>query len=397
MKKRISIIGSTGSIGLQALQVIRKFPRRFSVAGLAADRSWESLAQQIDEFKPVEVGLQNEDAAWKLSRRLDGAGPKVWSGEESLSRVASIEQCDMVLIAVVGMAGLLPTIKAIESGHDVALATKEALVTGGELVMREAMSRKVKILPVDSEHSAIFQCLRKEKRKAVRRLILTSSGGPFRALPKAQMKCVTVDAALEHPTWKMGKKITIDSATLMNKGFEVLEAHHLFSIPLDAIEVVIHPESIIHSLVEFCDGSTLAQMSPPDMRLPIQYALGYPERLPQCWNPIDLAGIGKMTFAEPDSAMFPCLSLAYEAGNAGGTMPCVMNAANEAAVARFLKGEIPFTAIPDIIESVMNEHHPGRDVTLEALQEADQWARKVSESLVLNYRICSSGFNLIKE
>jgi len=387
MKKKISILGSTGSIGLQALQVIRKFPRRFSVVGLAADSSWKTLAQQIDDFKPVEVGLHNEEAALNLSRKLDGSGPRVWSGEESLSRIASIEQCDMVLIAVVGMAGLLPTIKAIESGHDIALATKEALVTGGELVMREALSRKVKILPVDSEHSAVFQCLRKEKRKAVRRLILTSSGGPFRALSKAQMECVTVDAALEHPTWKMGKKITIDSATLMNKGFEVLEAHHLFSIPLDAIEVVIHPESIIHSLVEFCDGSTLAQLSPPDMRLPIQYALGYPERLPQCWNPIDLAEIGKMTFAAPDIERFPCLSLAYKAGAAGGTMPCVMNAANEVAVARFLKGEIPFTAIPAIIESVMNEHHPGREVTLQALQDADRWARKRSENLVLKYKI----------
>ncbi len=389
MKKRISIIGSTGSIGAQALKVIREFPHRFSVVGLAADRDWKTLRQQIEDFKPSEVALNDEEAALKLSGALDGSGPRVWSGEEGLLRIASMEQSDMVLVAVVGMAGLLPTLKAIESGHDIALATKEALVVGGELIIPEARSRRVKIIPVDSEHSAIFQCLRKEKKDAVRRLFLTSSGGPFRTLSKAQLECVTLDAALQHPTWKMGRKITIDSATLMNKGFEVLEAHHLFSAPLDAIEVVIHPESIIHSFVEFCDGSTLAQMSPPDMKLPIQYALGYPERLPQCWNPIDLAGIGKLTFARPDTDRFPCLALAFKAGNAGGTMPCVMNAANEVAVASFLNREIPFHAIPDIIESVMNEHHPCKEVTLQALQDTDRWARKVSENKVEKYRVCS--------
>ena len=387
MKKTISIIGSTGSIGLQALDVVRKFPGLFSVVGLAANRDWEGLSRQIAEFGPSEVGLSDEEAAGKLSGALDGKGPVVWSGGDCLSRIASIEQCDMVLIAVVGMAGLQPTLRALEAGRDVALATKEALVVGGDMVMREARGHRARILPVDSEHSAILQCLRKERKSAVKRLLITSSGGPFRTRSKSQMEDVTVNDALNHPTWKMGRKITVDSATLMNKGFEVLEAHHLFSIPLEKIEVVIHPESIIHSLVEFQDGSTIAQLSPPDMRLPIQYALGYPERLPYCWSALDLASVGKMTFERPDFERFPCLSLAYRAGAEGGTMPCVMNAANEIAVARFLSGETSFSSIPRIIESVMDEHHQCREVTFQTLCEADRWARKVSEKLVLKHGV----------
>lgn len=387
MKKKISIIGSTGSIGLQALDVVRKFPGLFSVVGLAANSDWEGLRRQITEFGPSEVGLSDEKAAGKLSGALNGDGPVIWSGEDCLSRIASIEHCDMVLIAVVGMAGLLPTLRALEAGRDVALATKEALVVGGDIVMREARGHRTRILPVDSEHSAILQCLRKERKSAVKRLLITSSGGPFRTLSKSQMEDVTVKDALNHPTWKMGRKITVDSATLMNKGFEVLEAHHLFSVPLEKIEVVIHPESIIHSLVEFQDGSTMAQLSPPDMRLPIQYALGYPERLPHCWSALDLASVGKMTFERPDFERFPCLSLAYRAGAEGGTMPCVMNAANEVAVARFLNGETSFSSIPRIIESVMDEHHQCREVTFQALYEADRWARKISENLVLKHGV----------
>ncbi|MDQ7822674.1 MAG: 1-deoxy-D-xylulose-5-phosphate reductoisomerase [Candidatus Eremiobacteraeota bacterium] len=375
MQKKVSIIGSTGSIGRQALEVIGHFSEKFAVAGLAAQKSWQTLRDQLERFHPPEAAIVEREAWSRLVACPGLSALRISSGDEGVARIAGLPENDVVLVAAVGIAGLRPTLAAIEAGHTLALATKEALVAAGSLVMERVRERGVTLIPVDSEHSAIFQCLRAQGRE-VARILLTSSGGPFRGFTARQLRNVTREMALAHPTWMMGSKITVDSATLMNKGFEVIEAFHLFSVPIEKIEVVIHPQSIIHSLVEFCDGSVLAQLSPPDMRLPIQYALGYPEGMPMRWQKLNLAQIGKLTFEEPDLKNFRCLSLAYDALREGGTLPVALNGANEVAVELFLKGLISFTHIPVIIERTMERHAPVREPGLEDIIEADRQARQ---------------------
>ncbi|MCL5773858.1 MAG: 1-deoxy-D-xylulose-5-phosphate reductoisomerase [Firmicutes bacterium] len=373
--KNISILGSTGFIGRQALEVIEAFPERFSVKALAGGKNWQLLAGQAKLYKPEVVAISEERHFQDLKKALSGLRIKVLFGDEGIKEVASFPSSNLVLASIVGVAGMLPVIEALKSGKDIALANKEALVVGGKLVNALAEKNKSKIIPVDSEHSAIFQCLKGEKKEDVRRIILTSSGGPFRDWDSKKIKKVKAEDALNHPTWKMGNKITIDSATLMNKGFEVIEAHWLFGLDYSRIDVVIHPQSIIHSLVEFTDGSCLAQLSPPDMRLPIQYALGFPGRLPKIWKALDLVKLGSLTFEEPRRENFPCLDLAYRAGKTGGTALAVVNAANEAAVDLFLKGKIKFTGIAEIIEKSLEAHNTVKNPDIEDLIEADRQTR----------------------
>ncbi|NHM27422.1 1-deoxy-D-xylulose-5-phosphate reductoisomerase [Desulfofundulus sp. TPOSR] len=373
--KEIVILGSTGSIGRQALDVIRRFPDKMRVAGLAAGSNWPLMAEQIREFRPRVVALAREEAARELAQNLPPEElPDIFWGPGSLVTVATAVDSGVVLNALTGTVGLGPTVAALEKGLDIALANKETLVAAGELVMKLAREKGARILPVDSEHSAIWQCLAGQPQNRVGKIILTASGGPFRKEP-ADLSRVTVDEALAHPNWRMGKKITIDSATLMNKGLEVLEAHWLFAVDYDQIEVVVHPQSIIHSMVEFVDGSVIAQLGLPDMRLPIQYALSYPDRWPSELPRVDWFALGELTFEPPDTKRFPCLALAYAAGRTGGTMPAVLNAANEIAVDAFLAGEIDFTAIPRLVAGVMEEHAVVYEPTLEEILAADRWAR----------------------
>lgn len=382
MTKRISILGSTGSIGRQALEVVRLLRGEVSVLGLAAGRNRELLARQITEFHPAVVSLAEEDdALWLRDNLPRNTRVQVFCGEEGMVRVATHEEVDMVLTAVSGAAGLIPTVAAIRAGKDIALANKETMVAAGPLVVGLAGEYGVRIIPVDSEHSAIWQCLHGEDVRDVEKIILTASGGPFRNFSREEMAAVTVREALAHPNWSMGPKITIDSATLMNKGLEVIEARWLFGIDYDRIEVLLHPQSIIHSMVEFVDGSILAQLGLPDMRLPIQYAFTYPHRkksgLPRLKRSLDT-----LTFEEPDEERFPALKLAYRAGRVGGTMPAVLNAANEVAVHAFLKEKIRFLDITDVVERVMSEHVPTPEPSLEHILEADRWARKRAESII---------------
>jgi len=380
--KKIVILGSTGSIGQQALAVVRQFPGRFQVVGLAAGRNWRLLAGQIREFRPAVAAVEGEKEAEKLAAFLEpGCRPEIYSGEAGLQEVARFPSADLVLTAVPGILGLLPTVAALRAGKSIALANKETLVAGGELVLRLAAAQKAKILPVDSEHSAVWQCLGETPREQVARIILTASGGPFLKEP-ADLQKVTVEKALAHPNWKMGRKVTIDSATLMNKGLEVIEARWLFGLNYDQIQVVVHPQSIVHSLVEFVDGSTLAQLGVPDMRVPIQYALTYPERWPNQLPRLNWKESAQLTFEPPDLNRFRCLALALAAGRAGGTMPVVLNAANEVAVEAFLAGAISFGAIPEIVERVMDAHEvcPCRD--LEDVLAADRWAKDLARRLI---------------
>ncbi|SHE58986.1 1-deoxy-D-xylulose 5-phosphate reductoisomerase [Desulfofundulus australicus DSM 11792] len=380
--KNIVILGSTGSIGRQALDVARRYPDKIRVIGLAAGSNWSLMVEQIGEFKPRVVALAREEAARELARHLPpGERPEIFCGSGGLLALVNSIDDGMVLNALTGTAGLRPTMAALEKGLDVALANKETLVAAGELVMKLARNRGARILPVDSEHSAIWQCLAGQSLKKVEKIILTASGGPFRIGPP-DLSRVTVSEALAHPNWKMGKKITIDSATLMNKGLEVMEAHWLFDMDYDRIEVVIHPQSIIHSMVEFVDGSVIAQMGLPDMRLPIQYALSYPDRWPGELPRVNWFAVGELTFEPPDTGRFPCLTLAYSAGRAGGTMPAVLNAANEVAVEAFLSGEIPFTGIYRVVAGVMDEHTVISRPTLEEILAADQWARRVAREKI---------------
>ncbi|MGD9503566.1 MAG: 1-deoxy-D-xylulose-5-phosphate reductoisomerase [Syntrophobacteraceae bacterium] len=374
---KISILGSTGSIGVNALDVVRQFPDRFQVVALAAGNNIDLLLRQVEEFRPAIAAVMNDDLADKLRGRLDGSGPRpeVVSGLAGYELAASAGDADIVVSAIVGAAGLLPTIAAIRAGKRIALANKETLVIGGKLVMELAAREGVEILPVDSEHSAIFQSLQGNQRKALKRILLTASGGPFFWRSAEDMALVTPEAALKHPNWSMGAKVTIDSATLMNKGLEVIEARWLFDVPVDRIAVHVHPESIVHSMVEYVDGSVIAQLGIPDMRLPIAYALSYPERLPVSGPQLDLFELQKLTFYPPDSKKFPCLRLAYEACAAGSTMPAVLNAANEVAVHAFLKKKIRLPDIPRVIESVMQLHDAASELTLEAILDADGWAR----------------------
>ncbi len=373
--KRIIVLGSSGSIGTQTLDVVRQHPDKFSVVALAAKRSWQVLGKQAREFKAQAIALLDEDAAFRAQEELQDSGVVVLSGKKGVETLASWGEADLVVSALVGMAGLVPTLKAVKAGRDVALANKEALVVGGSVLTRAVTKHKVKLLPVDSEHSAVFQCVQGEEMKSVSRIILTASGGPFRTWDSEKLKEAHATQALKHPTWVMGAKITIDSATLMNKGFEVLEAHHLFDISLDDIEVWVHPQSIVHSMVEYCDGSVLAQIGPPDMRTPISYALAHPKRIPPQWEKLSLELMQGLTFEEPRRKDFPCLDMAYAAGRAGGTMPAVLNAGNEVAVELFLKEKIGFMDIPRILEKVMGEHNVIAEPTLEDLLETDDWAR----------------------
>ncbi|RKO66314.1 1-deoxy-D-xylulose-5-phosphate reductoisomerase [Desulfofundulus salinus] len=380
--KEIVILGSTGSIGRQALDVIRRFSDKMRVAGLAAGSNWPLMVEQIREFRPRVVALAREEEARELERHLPpGDLPELFWGSEGLETVATSIDSGVVLNALTGTVGLGPTVAALKKGLDIALANKETLVAAGEPVMKLAREKGASILPVDSEHSAIWQCLAGQPQNRVGKIILTASGGPFRKEP-ADLSRVTVDEALAHPNWRMGKKITIDSATLMNKGLEVLEAHWLFAVDYDQIEVVVHPQSIIHSMVEFVDGSVMAQLGLPDMRLPIQYALSYPDRWPNELPRVDWLALGELTFEPPDTNRFPCLALAYAAGRTGGTMPAVLNAANEIAVEAFLAGEIGFTAIPQLVAGVMEEHEVIPEPTLEEILAADQWARRTAREKV---------------
>jgi 1-deoxy-D-xylulose-5-phosphate reductoisomerase len=369
-RKNIAILGSTGSIGQSTLDVASAFPDLFRVAYLTAHRNIDLLREQINRFRPRGVVVLDHERADELRQLVDGS-TEVLCGEAGLLDVVSRTDVNIVLNALVGFSGLKPTLRAVEAGKDVALANKETLVVGGELVMAEVRRRGTRLLPVDSEHSAIFQCLRGENVLDVERLILTASGGPFLRLPKDQFAAITVAQALNHPTWKMGNKISIDSATLMNKGLEVIEAFWLFGIPPEKIEVVVHPQSIIHSMVEFVDGSTKAQLGIPDMKLPIQYALTYPRRPVSGYQRLDFTIPAQMTFEPPDIGRFTCLPLAFRALAMGGTAPAVLNAANEVAVAMFLEGEIPFSAIAELVRMGLDAHAPMHAFTLEDIETID--------------------------
>jgi len=364
--KRLAILGSTGSIGQQTLEVVRSFPHRFQVMGLAAATNIELLTKQIDEFRPKLISIESGSGRERL--------PSSICELSSLEEMASHPDVDLLVVAVTGKAALAPTLEAIRAKKSIALATKEVLVMAGEIVISEAKRHNAQILPIDSEPSAIWQCLRGEE--GVSRLILTASGGPFQHLSPDALARVTPQQALNHPTWKMGKKVTIDSATMMNKGFEVIEAHWLFDIPLEKIEVVIHPQSIVHSFVEFVDGSIKAQLSLPDMRLPIQYALFYPERLPSKLPHLDFSNMGALTFEAPDLEKFPCLRLAVEAGRKGGTYPTVLSAADEVAVELFLEGRIGFLDIGELVEQTLEQHQSTPCPSLEEVLTADAWARE---------------------
>ncbi|MEE8312298.1 MAG: 1-deoxy-D-xylulose-5-phosphate reductoisomerase [Candidatus Binatia bacterium] len=375
--RRVSILGSTGSIGTTALELIGRFEDRFRVVGLAAGRRVESLKDQIERFRPEIVSVADAGDAAELERSLGADGPRVLCGAEGLLAVAGASRADIVLSALVGAVGLEPTLAAIDAGIDVGLANKEVMVIAGELVCRRAHASGATVLPVDSEHNAIFQALEGRRREHVRRIVLTASGGPFLGHTAQQLERVTREEALRHPTWDMGDKITIDSATLMNKGLEVVEARWFFEQDPAAIDVVVHPQSIVHSMVEYRDGSVVAVMAIPDMTIPIAHVLVYPDLLDLDYLPrLDLPTASTLEFHEPDRERFPCLRLAFESLEAGGTMPAVANAANEVAVARFLAGEIGFTDIPRIIEAAMHGHTAVPYDDVETLLAVDAWARE---------------------
>ncbi|MNW51742.1 1-deoxy-D-xylulose 5-phosphate reductoisomerase [compost metagenome] len=378
--KKIALIGSTGSIGTQTLDVIRAYPEEFRLEGLAAGTNIELFARQVHEFRPRKASVATKELADRIRPQLP-EGVELHYGDQGLIEVAAGTDADTVVTAIVGSAGLPATLAAIEEGKHIALANKETLVTAGHLVTELARRKGVALLPVDSEHSAIFQCLNGEHPEEVSQITLTASGGSFRDLTREQLRDVTVEDALKHPNWAMGAKITIDSATMVNKGLEVIEAHWLFGLPFEQIGVLLHPESIIHSFVEYRDGSVIAQLGTPDMRVPIQYALTYPHRWTSAAKRLSLAEIGKLHFREMDFDRFPCLRLAFECGKIGGTATSVYNAANEAAVARFLKGEIPFLQIETIIETALAKHEVQARPDLEAIREADRWARALAETL----------------
>jgi 1-deoxy-D-xylulose-5-phosphate reductoisomerase len=380
--RRIVILGSTGSIGVNALEVIRAFPREFQVVGLSCSRNIELLRKQVTMFEPEVVCITEPQSYKDFVGRAAKSGLMVLSGEKGLSRLASWENVDIVLNGLVGAVGLRPTLAAIGEGRRIALANKETMVMAGDLINQLAQARGAEILPVDSEHSAIWQCLRTGEDREVKGLIITASGGPFHGQPELDLGKVSRKEALAHPTWYMGKKISVDSATLMNKGLEVIEAHWLFGIPPERIKVVIHPQSIVHSLVEFVDGSVMAQMSLPDMKLPISYALFYPQRRPQSEDSFDLTKIGQLSFSEPDFGRFPCVGLAYQALDSGGTAPAVLNAANEVAVFGFLEEKLKFTRIPEVIEEVLSAHQVKPSPQIEEIFEADTWARERAEALL---------------
>lgn len=375
--KRISILGSTGSIGKQTLDVVRQHKDKFEVVAISANSSVDLLLEQIKEFNPKYVAVYDEVSALKLKSMIpENIKIEVLSGMEGLKTISSLDEIDVLLTAIVGMIGLVPTLEAIKKGKDIALANKETLVCAGSLVMNEAKKHGVSILPVDSEHSAIFQCLNGEKNKEIEKIILTASGGPFRGKKKEDLLNVTKNQALKHPNWSMGRKISIDSSTLMNKGLEVIEAKWLFDVEYDQIDVVVHPQSIIHSMVQFIDSSVIAQLGCPDMRLPIQYALSYPDRIECDFERLDLAKIATLTFEQPDMDTFPCLKLAYDTLKMGGTYSAVLNSANEVLVNEFLEDKIGFYDIPYYIEKTLEAHNSISEPTLEEILEIDKWTRE---------------------
>ncbi|PON18981.1 1-deoxy-D-xylulose-5-phosphate reductoisomerase [Candidatus Entotheonella serta] len=384
-RKGLAVLGSTGSIGVNTLDVVTSNPEQFSVVTLAAYENVDMIEQQARSFGPRLVVLYDSEKAEVLDQRLQGTGIEVDSGLEGLCRAATFADVDLVVSAVVGSIGLRPTLRAVDSGIDVALANKETLVMAGDLVMRQDVEGWGKVIPVDSEHSAIFQALHGHQSADLRRILLTGSGGPFREWSKEDMAQASIEEALNHPNWKMGPKITIDSATMMNKGLEVIEAYQLFGASIDQIQVVVHPQSIIHSMVEFHDGSVLAQLGIPDMRVPISYALTYPDRLPNALPSLDLFEVQTFNFYPPDFDRFPCLRLAFDAARFGGTMPAVLNAANEIAVQAFLDGQIGFLDIPVVIEWTMNQHDPVPLTDLTTAMEVDRWAREQAEISVKGF------------
>ena len=393
--KAITLLGSTGSIGTQTLDIVAQYPEQFRIVGLTAGRNVTLLAQQIRQFRPEIVAISDENKLQELQEAIADIDPQpiILVGETGVVEVAKYGDAQAVVTGIVGCAGLLPTIAAIQAGKDIALANKETLIAGGPVVNPLIEKHGVKILPADSEHSAIFQCLQGVLPGSLRRIILTASGGSFRDLPIEKLAGVTVADALKHPNWSMGQKITIDSATLMNKGLEVIEAHYLFGMDYDDIDIVIHPQSIIHSLIELQDTSVLAQLGWPDMRLPLLYALSWPERIHTNWKQFDLVKAGDLTFREPDHEKYPCMQLAYAAGRAGGSMPAVLNAANEQAVALFLEEKIQFLDIPKLIEKTCDKYqaHNCESPGLDDILAADKWARQevLVESMELGARILS--------
>jgi len=378
---KIVILGSTGSIGTQTLDIIREYPERFRAIGLVAHSNWELLSIQAREFMPQRVVIADGAYLKELQTSLRDLPIEVCAGDEAVIETAAMEDAETVVTAMVGYSGLLPTIRAIETGKRIALANKETLVVAGELITRLLLKSESEIVPVDSEHSAIYQCLVGEDRHAMRKIILTASGGPFRTLPANRLDNVTAADALHHPNWDMGAKVTIDSASMMNKGFEMIEAHWLFGCPPKRIEIAVHPQSIVHSMVEFCDGSVKAQLGVPDMHLPIRYALGYPERLATEATPLSLTQFGTLTFETPDMDKFPLLRMAFEAIAAGGNTPCTLNAANEVAVAAFLNGEIRFTDMPRIAGRCLEQMPYIKDVTLENLVNSNTEARIIATEI----------------
>ena len=372
--KKVILLGSSGSIGESTCKVARALPEKMKLVGLGVAKSTDRMLEQAKEFGVKALAVSDPHAAEKVKSRLP-QGTQFYPGPEGLARMVEETEADMVLVAIVGTAGLAPALAALRSGKDLAVASKEILVLAGSAVMAEAKKRKKQVLPVDSEHNAIFQCLVGANEKEVRKVILTASGGPFRQSSAQAMEKVTLAQALKHPTWSMGQKITIDSATMFNKGLEMIEAHWLFGLPMRQVDVVVHPQSIVHSMVEFIDGSVLAQLSVTDMCFPIQYAVTYPERMPSGLPPLDLAKLGTLTFEQPDEKRFPALRLAREAGEQGGTLPGVLNAANEVAVEAFLAERISFPRIWGMVEEVMKKHRTEKEPSLEAIIDADRWAR----------------------
>ncbi len=381
--KNLSILGSTGSIGCNTLKIVEMFPDRFTVRALAAKDNISLLAKQIERFCPEIAVVFDEAAAVKLKSMLPaGTRVEILSGENGYKAAAAHNSVDLVIVAVVGAAGLMPTLSAITAGKNIALANKETLVMAGDIVIEQAALNNIKILPIDSEHSAIFQCIEGNRREDIDKIFLTASGGPFLNLPKKEFDKITPEDALNHPNWDMERKISVDSATLMNKGLEAIEAKCLFNVSQKMIEVVIHPQSVIHSMVSFIDGTVMAQLGIPDMKGAIAYAMAYPERLALKQPTPDFVGIGKLTFENPDLKKFPCLALAYAACETGRTLPAVLNAANEVAVEAFLQNRLSFIKIPKIIEKTMEHHRVITDPTLNDILEADQWARKQAEDLI---------------
>ena len=380
--KRIVLLGSTGSIGVNTLKVVERHPEEFQVVGLAAGSQVERLAQQVRAFRPKVVALRDESRVGQFRALLNGNFPQILTGSDGVEALASMEGVDRVVVAITGAAALAPTLAAIQKGRFIGLANKETLVMAGGLVMEEARAHGAEMVPIDSEHCAIFQCLKGHSRQEIRRILLTTSGGPLKDVPKEQFGGLSKEKVMDHPRWKMGPKITVDSATMMNKALELIEARWLFDVSVERIEVVVHPEAIVHSMVEFIDGSILAQLGVTDMRLPIQYALTFPERLASPLPALDLVSLSRLTFEAPQRAKFPCLDFGYRAAEAQGTMPAALNAANETCVRGFLEDRLPFTRIPSVIERVLSRHRNVLRPTLDQILESDRWAREQAEAQI---------------